>query len=677
MRELRRRAVLGAAAIAVVVLCGFLSRAVATADEAPEARSQQLTIPESHPRLWWTPERLQRARAWYAKNHFTPRGDDYVGHAFRYLMTGDAKTARIAIDYALGLIVQDMAANNPDPDRGIASNGARWHGETIALIYDWCYPQITSAERKVLIDRWNTYIDNLTKRRWGGPSMPQSNYYWGYLRNEFEWAVATWGENPAAPRFLDHALETRWRNSFLPHAKSGGAGGVLQEGSGYGRAMTDYVTVPGFTSAFLGRPLLLETNFFKEAVYYLIYSTPPGRTLSRATKRQHWEMFPFADDERFVNGGDLEAIAWLNYMTAAADAWRDEPVGQYARRWKNMIEFPASSYIQAADRGGSELRFTSLPHDYYASGPGFLYARNGWTASATAVHLQLGQTYDEGHAHDDYGNWQMWRKGRWISRETTGYTDKLAGYGGSGIVETNHILAHNTLLVDRKGFARAFRNGRPVVTRVESRPAYAYAAVDLTPSYRNNKVQFPRPELDNPAVSHVEREFVFVRPLNALLIFDRLEAAKDVVKTFIAHFEETPAMDGTKGVVVNAGDQAIRLTTLLPAAPAYRIVAEGGRVGQHRVEVEAGGHALTYFLHVVHARDQGDRDLELSVSDTAKGYAVTLRHPALGECSANFAKGASAGAGGVSCSSGGSGEFSGGIQKMEVGPAGPRWQSLN
>lgn len=47
---------------------------------------------------------------------------------------------------------------------------------------------------------------------------------------------------------------------------------------------------------------------------------------------------------------------------------------------------------------------------------------------------------------------------------------------------------------------------------------------------------------------------------------------------------------GTRTVTAINGPQALRVTTLVPASPTYRpVVAEGGPVGQYRLEVETSG----------------------------------------------------------------------------------------
>jgi hypothetical protein len=195
------------------------------------AQQASLTIPTARPRLWWTTERLQAARTWYAANAFTPRANDPIGQAFRYQMTRETAYARQAIDWAMSVTFSTD---------GNASNEARWSGEGAIVVYDWCYDQFTAAERTTFLNRWNGYLDALRQKTWGGPAMPQNNYYWGYLRNEVLWGVASYHENPMAATFLNHALTTRWQNSFVPHANGRGRGGIPQEGSQYGRYLLDY-----------------------------------------------------------------------------------------------------------------------------------------------------------------------------------------------------------------------------------------------------------------------------------------------------------------------------------------------------------------------------------------------------------------------------------------------------
>lgn len=615
-----------------------------------------LTIPSAHPRLWWNAERRARAATWLQTHAFTPSTP--LEQAFRCVVTGEASYCQAAVTYAMNQMCNNAACTSPDPNVGVASDDARWEGENVILVFDWCYNYFTAAQRTTLINRWNTYFHNIRQHTWGGPTQHQSNYNWGYMRNEIEWGIATWGENAQADVNLQHGLVTRWQSNSVPHFQAEGRGGVMQEGSAYGSAIGQYSVVPFTSAALLGRDVMRETNFFREAVMYMVYSTLPAPTYNKNNGGSFYEMFPFADDERFFDGGMPARTNYGSFMQHMADYWRDVPIGAYARQWLNTVNPVRDRHIAAVDRGGSAASFASLPLDFYASGPRWLFSRDKWGSSATALLLQLGVTEDEGHQHNDVGSWQLWRNGRWLSRESTGYAQNIVGYGG-GLVDTNNAVAHNSLLVGSVG---PRSNGQSTVRRLESRPAYSYINVDLTPVYGGS------------SASRVEREFVFLRPIETLVVFDRIETnATTSSKTFLAHFETNPTVDTANRVVTAVnGSQALRVTTLVPANPTYRVVNEGGQVGQYRLEVEAPGGTQSYFLNVLQAKGATDANITSSVVDTGTTYVLTITHPSLGTSSITLQKGRSS-TGGTITIAGATTALASTVQAMSVSDAGVTW----
>ena len=427
-----------------------------------------VTIPAAHPRLWWTPARLAAARAWHQSHPYNPGSGDPLGQAYRCVVTGEPGYCQAAVTYALNQLCSNAACNSPDPDVGVAADDARWEGENVILVLDWCYDYFTPTQRQTIVNRWNTYFHNIRQHTWGGPTQHQSNYNWGYMRNEILWGIATWGENPQADANLQYGLVTRWQQNAVGHFLASGRGGVMQEGSAYGSALGYYSVVPFGAAGLLGRDVHRETNFFREAVFYMVYATLPGLTYNRNDGGAYPELFPFADDERFFDGGMPARINYGTFMQAMADYWRDVPVGAYARQWLHDVDPVVAPHVAAVDRGGTAASYQALPLDYYAPGPCFLFARNQWGTAATVLALQLGVTADDGHQHNDVGSWQMWRGGRWVSRETTGYSQDILGVGG-GAVDVGTASGHNSLFVDGRGPAAGYRVGQTVMKRLESR----------------------------------------------------------------------------------------------------------------------------------------------------------------------------------------------------------------
>jgi hypothetical protein len=659
----------------------------ATAREAPPAGPSwtppALAIPREHPRLWWTPERLAREKAWAKRTGgLHPRDDDHEGLALAYLVEGDRKRGRQAVDWLLGLTFDTS---------GTACDQARWSGEEAMLVYDWCHDLLTPAERQLLIERWNGYLDALNKKSWGGAGMEGNNYYWGYTRNDIEWGIASAYENPRAAALLEEGLRTRFGRSFVPFAAGPGRGGVLGEGTQYGQYLLGYAAVPFVTAANEGVDLWDASNFFQEAIYYLIYATTPAPTTTVGGGQRRFELFPFDDDEKFHDGGSAEGADLTLYMIPAAAHWRAAPVGGYARAWLDLVKpqmFPLVAELAAAP-SATPRPFSELPLDYFAPGPQFLYARSRWGGAGPVVQLQLGLAPGAGHQHVDWGTFQLWRGGRWLTRETVGYGEPIAGWGGgpAGTVGSDGALGHNTILFEGMGARNADnRRGPPHLLRLESRPGYAYAAVDLSDSYRCLPGECHPERDENPYAKTIVREFIYLRGLETLLVFDRLEAdddrkpAAEVTKTFVLHTETQPAVETGNRLLISNGAEALRVFTLVPAAVTPRVVTEGGKVGQFRVELDARGPAQGYFLNVLQARGKDEPDLKVALQEGPDSFTVRLAHPTRGAAVVVLDKGMASRGGAVGLSSAPSAALPApaplgtGVQAMTVTEQGPRWQ---
>jgi hypothetical protein len=214
--------------------------------------------------------------------------------------------------------------------------------------------------------------------------------------------------------------------------------------------------------------------------------------------------------------------------------------------------------------------------------------------------------------------------------------------------------------------------GPPTTRRLESAPGYAYAAVDLTNAYHVDGY----PARSNPAAAHVEREFVFVRDLETLVIFDRLEAsavgsvpAGNIRRAFLAHCEVPWTIEDATHAACANGPSALRATTLLPPAPSrHAYVYEGGQ-GQYRLEVEdTPGTAQSYLLHVLQARAEPGTNLNPSVVDNGTSYTVVLdpTHSIV------FQKGISSSGGSITIA-GSTTAFRNSVQTVLIADDGPVW----
>jgi hypothetical protein len=346
-----------------------------------------------------------------------------------------------------------------------------------------------------------------------------------------------------------------------------------------------------------------------------------------------------------------------------------------------------------------------LPLDYYGPGLHQFYIKNGWNAAATSANLQLG--FPGSHGHLDYGTFQIRRGNRWLTKETTGYSSQAAGFGGNGLClkGSNDMLNHNGIVFTGRGWtigpASGYPDGIPTPLRLESQPDYAYAAVDLSKAYqaRTSNYEDPPgvPRDDNPFAKTLVREFLFVRPLETMVVFDRIEAESDskwgtllpavqVVKTFLLHSLKQPTVQDSNHILLTNGNQALRLTTLVPAKPRYTVVDDSTNVGayaashpdwfQYRLEVNDSGAAQSYFLSVLQARDASGADLTTSLTEDGTSFQVTLTHPTLGTAIVKFQKGMTSTGGQFGYAASGSpvlADLTDSVQNIAVTDNGPVW----
>jgi len=357
-------------------------------------------------------------------------------------------------------------------------------------------------------------------------------------------------------------------------------------------------------------------------------------------------------------------------MAAIATVWPNDAVGRHARQWTQMVGVQPWRHIRAVDTPTTPLSFDTIPLDFYSSGPRYMYGRNAWGQNSTSFLWQLGDAHGNsiGHQHGDYGTFQIWRNGRFISRETVVYAgssrDYLVGYNGSGSVDGAGPLGHNTVLIDGAVPGPQYSNRRATVERLESHPEYTFAVVDLVP----------------PATQMQEwrREFVFLRDIETTVILDRLQTASaTATKTFINHCETDPVGSGNDSRTCVVGNQSLVMTTLLPAQRTYREVDEGSNVRhQYRIEVDTTpGASQSYILTVLQAKDAAAPSLTPTVSDSNPGSFTdgTITVTLDGANSVVFRKGTGSIDGSITAS-GTTYNPRNTVQQMNVTLEGPQWQ---
>ncbi len=616
---------------------------VSTIPSAPTNAIDGLNIPVNHPRLFWNAERLAKAQSWWGKHSYTPNYSnpnpfDPYDTLFACQMSNNKTWCAAQINWAVNL-------NEASCYQSVGCDSMRVNGEAVMLTYDWLYAQMTAAQRTAIINNWNTWQNYLDKNNtWGNTGMPSSNYFAGAFRTDFSMGIATLGENPQATNFLRYALDKRWAavvnfNSLTATGALAAKGYAMpnQEGSQYGRYWLAYYAVPLVTSTLMGRNLGQETTAFQAGVLETIYNTMPTQTVSRGV----YDGFTWSDDENWIagatlyGGGGMQSRYCGDFMMAAAQEVPTTAIGKLARQWINTVNPKIGAIWMAVDPGGSTQPFSTLPLDYYASGPQFALWRNTWNTNASALFLQMGKTFGVGHAHFDIGNFQWFRNGSYLIRETPSYSTTVAGFGSSGTVDGSSGYAHNVPVIGGlPGVTAGCTDSNSVVRRMESQANYAYIDADISRTYTNSICAGDHPERENTYAKHVERELIFFRDIEVLLILDRLQAdSASRGKTFISHCENSPSSIDASHYVCVDGNQQANYSVLLPATGALTVVNEasnGATCGrgacQYRLEVNDNSPIGTqsYFLVAIQGLNAGGAALAPTVQDHGTSWTITL-----------------------------------------------------
>jgi hypothetical protein len=682
-----------------------------------------LTIPASHPRLFWTPSRIASAQAWVTRTGYAGLNTPFSRGA---LDDQDMAFTCFVMNVggACSQVITDATGFTTTCSSGAGCDNMRREGEWITgMVRDWLAPGcgkaqcLTVAQASGIDTNWNAWQANQdnVSQTWGNVGMPASNYFAGQFRNDFAFGIASYNENPNAGANLQYGVKNRWNDllnfvSPTGTGKNGAKGYALhsQEGGGeYGRYSLVYYAFPLASSALLGRDMWTETTAFKSGVLQTIYNTMPTTTTSRGLT----DMFTWADDEQWASGAGCgyqshngpdghggcggSSQYYGDFMQAAANEFPGIAVGKLARQWITTVNPAIGPIHKSVDPGGSSQAYSSLPLDYYSSGAQYMYSRSDWTTNATSMLWQMGitngtnmgttQSWGGGHGHWDAGTFQVFRKGVNIIRETPGYSEFVAGYNGVGTSDTFSGFAHNIPIVGGQASinVQGCSDGPGVVKRLETQPNYAFAVTDLTLVYQNNVCDSAHPTRQNPHVVSVVRELINFRNLGVLMIVDRLQSdASTTSTTFVSHCETNPKVVAATVACID-GTQEAFYTALVPAVPTIAIVAENANGAnaanwQYRIEANnnAPGNVVSYNIYTIQLGDaSGFSALTPVAVDSNPGnplsgtFTITLD----ANNSLVINKGTTS-SGGTIKAAGSTKALATAVQGMTITDAGPIWQ---
>lgn len=514
------------------------------------------TYPTQHPRIYLTPNRArleaalsantQSARLFRTKVDQWLAGADLWGFqawnaALLGQLTGNATYCAKAVATIEDQVRTAESAISSGSRPKVALDSYLEIGEMIgdlSLVYDWCFDQVTDAQRTRWIAYANQAVWNVwhhTEAKWGNFTAPWSgwsvqnplnNYYYSFLRATMLLGLATKGENPQADTWIEQFRERKIMAELLPRFSSDLVGGGSREGTGYGVSMRRLFELYDFWKATTGEKLNSKTKHTRASMLAFMHQVVP--TFDKVV--------PTGDHAR-----DATATFFDYHRDYLQELMALYPNDDLSRRAKTLLQssnvkMMSMGFMVGYDFLNDNTEIEAMPLEglnttYHAQGIGEIYTRSGWDTGATWVNLIAGP-YTEDHAHQDQGSILIY-KGGWLATDSN-----IFSRSGLSQATTSHSLV------------RIDSGGSPVkqvvgtiskVNALEKGDGFVYASADITPAYKNNA-----------AIQMVQRDMVYLEP-DVVVVYDRVQSASGTTQTWQLTVPVAPTISGNTATVTNAG----------------------------------------------------------------------------------------------------------------------------
>ena len=589
-------------------------------------------------------------------------------NALDYLVTKDKKTARAAITEMLdALETTKFPKTGGDIARGIGllmTNSA--------MVYDWCYDQLTVSEK----ERYIASLIRLAKLlECGYPPTKQGSIAghsseWMIMRDLISAGIAIYDEFPemyelAAGRFFSEHLPAR--NFFYPAHN-------YHQGTSYFnvRFANDLFPLWIFDRMGAGNVYHPSQQF---VMYDIIYRRrPDGQVLYGGDEN------PTRRREKVYS---LPAFMVSSY-------YKDEYLNyEFQKQPRVEAHCKIFEFLWRDTKLGTKTP-DDLPLTRYSGTPfGWMIAHTGWGSESVVAEMKVNEYAFNNHQHLDGGAFQIYYKGL-LALDAGAYQGTSGGYNSP---HNKHFfkrtIAHNSLLIydpdekfpswgyggeDKSEFAGndggqrlpgkdwgectnldVLLNTNFKVGKVQAvgfgpeqqTPDYSYLKGDITEAYTSK-------------VEEVKRSFVFLNLKDkkipaALIVFDKVVSANpDFKKFWLLHSIEKPVIEGNKTIIKRTknGDKGMLVnTTLLPELSNADIQPVGGpgkefwvfgqnypnvpaaddenQRGEWRIEISPKtGAKEDYYLNVMQITDTSQKELHNVVSvqsDKTTGVQIADR----------------------------------------------------
>ena len=617
-------------------------------------RTIKHAVPEEHPRLLGSLERLQRLASErpdaYQRVVQVARKSNADDHA---KMTSMAIVCAVESNEQLGRLAVQMAMKyiNGPIRRGHVTFGhdlAR-----CAIVYDLCYEYWSEDQR----ERFHQYMNKTVDANVRSETHVFHNGWYGYKH----WGIglacyATYYENERAQSILQD-LRQEWLTHAAPALELAGDGGGWAEGYYIHYWLYEWLFFCEAARHCQGLDYYADApNFFKNRAIASMFETYPGiRTYN--SRRS----VPMGDGGGRRFGGDRDKT--LSARRILVNYFNDDPNHQVIHTFNETT--PRSSVGVYAykdflwrDTSIDKGDINSFKLSHISQGPGYVYARSSWDEDATYFFFKCGDRFTA-HQHLDVGHFLIYKH-----EELVGDGGHYDSFGSSHDVNYHlRSIAHNTILIHNPsetwpniragnvtgndgGQSHSWPHHNGAVTNpqqwhkerqlydiadilaFEDNGEYLYVAGDCTRAYSQDKL------------AYFTRQIVFLRP-GTFIIFDRVCSTNPrFKKTWLLQAMKAPTNTGRNMIVTN-GNGRLFIQQLLPENPQVKLITDAelysyggnnyppgrdtGPAPQCRIEISPSAPSkVDYFLHVLIAADAATISVEkAALNDT--GQIVTVR----------------------------------------------------
>lgn len=535
---------------------------------------------------------------------------------------------------------------------------SRYYGDAYGLTVDWIYDTLTAADKtkiRAVFLRWcdeNMHAATTTQNhpvpigvtndpvllkdpiavRWSG-----NNYYTAHMRNLGLMAMSFDAADDADGKlraYLDAATGA-WLYTVDHLLRGDQAGGLGAEGPYYftdaltpvahlllalATSGNDDTAARGKQVAFAGNP------FWDELVAGFFHASSPTPVqipsfsglgkfylhtgygdAARTWMQEYIGVFGALGSYDYLAGNAkrLAASRWIQRNMAPGEAaFLTDRAGNSDALSGSMLYF---LLFDPAVGAGADPR-PSYPLSFHATGIDHVYARTDWGKDASwFVYFLPWLSVD--HQHADGNQFQLWRKGEWITHEITGYSIDTSDFHNTLTLQNSSAQDPSAWMgpFAQKGsqWINGVAKGDPTLLSKSFTQNFVYLSGDALNLYNSDYQK-------QNDLTEVTRDVVWLKP-DHLVVYDRADSkTASRYKRFWLQLPKAITTSGNRSTTTTPKGQVVTVTSLLPTGatitsskPNPPQLAEGETFG-YSLRVEApGGPQKGRFLHVVQGSDAG------------------------------------------------------------------------